>query len=303
MLAKSLEKNDLIGIVAPASGEDAGFIKEKMDKFRDLGFNIIVGEHVYSNTGYFAGEAVNRADDLMKMFKNKEVKAIICLRGGYGCINILPYLNYDLIGKNPKILCGYSDITLLLNYITKKTKLITFHSPMVNSNFEDVKTLDSFKHTIMKGNKPYSISIDQMNYLNSNKNITGILAGGNLSMLCSSIGTPYEVDFQNKILLMEDINEPPYAIDRMLTQLLLSGKLHKCKGFILGHFTGCQLNDYTRSYRFIDIINRILTPLKKPIIVNFPFGHDYPNITLPIGTKVTLDFKNNFIHFLDKVVF
>lgn len=301
MLAKALKNNDLIGIVSPAFCEDIKVIDDKIDTFKKLGFNLLLGKHLYSRSGYFAGEAIDRASDLMSMFENKDIKAIICFRGGYGSINILPYLNYSVIKKNPKILCGYSDLTTLINYINRKTGLVTFHGPMVNSDFNDDQTLESLKFTLMQGYSPYNIPFGGSVCYNE-ANTTGILAGGNLSTICSTLGTPYEINFNNKILLIEEVNEFPYSLDRMLSQLLYSRKLSKCKGFILGHFTNCTVEDYSKSYTVDDIIKNILVPLNKPIITGFSFGHDYPNLTLPIGAKIKLNFTSKYIEILNNVV-
>lgn len=301
MLAKALKNNDLIGIVSPAFCEDIKVIDDKIDTFMKLGFNLLLGKHLYSRSGYFAGEAIDRASDLMNMFENKDVKAIICFRGGYGSINILPYLNYSVIKKNPKILCGYSDLTTLINYINKKTGLVTFHGPMVNSDFNDEQTLESLKFTLMQGYSPYNIPFGGSLCYNEG-NTTGILAGGNLATICSTLGTPYEINFNNKVLLIEEVNEYPYSLDRMLSQLLYSGKLSKCKGFILGHFTNCTVENYSKSYRVEDIIKNILVPLNKPIITGFSFGHDYPNLTLPIGSKIKLNFTSKYIEIMNNVV-
>ncbi len=301
MLAKALKNNDLIGIVSPAFCEDIKVIDDKIDTFKKLGFNLLLGKHLYSRSGYFAGESIDRASDLMNMFENKDVKAIICFRGGYGSINILPYLNYSVIKKNPKILCGYSDLTTLINYINKKTGLVTFHGPMVNSDFNDEQTLESLKFTLMQGYSPYNIPFGGSVCYNEG-NTTGILAGGNLSTICSTLGTPYEINFNNKVLLIEEVNEYPYSLDRMLSQLLYSGKLSKCKGFILGHFTNCTVENYSKSYTVEDIIKNILVPLNKPIITGFSFGHDYPNLTLPIGSKIKLNFTSKYIEIMNNVV-
>ncbi|WP_238905930.1 LD-carboxypeptidase [Clostridium sp. YIM B02506] len=301
MLAKALKNNDLIGIVSPAFCEDIKVIDDKIDTFKKLGFNLLLGKHLYSRSGYFAGESIDRASDLMNMFENKDVKAIICFRGGYGSINILPYLNYSVIKKNPKILCGYSDLTTLINYINKKTGLVTFHGPMVNSDFNDEQTLESLKFTLMQGYSPYNIPFGGSVCYNEG-NTTGILAGGNLATICSTLGTPYEINFNNKVLLIEEVNEYPYSLDRMLSQLLYSGKLSKCKGFILGHFTNCTVENYSKSYTVEDIIKNILVPLNKPIITGFSFGHDYPNLTLPIGSKIKLNFTSKYIEIMNNVV-
>lgn len=222
----------------------------------------------------------------MEMFKDKEVKAIVAYRGGYGCIRMLPYLDIGVIKKNPKILCGYSDLTVLLNYLSQKTGLITFHGPMINSKISsDEITKNGFLS--MLTDESNLINISTKDFKVENKELfRGILCGGNLTMICSTLGTPYEINTRNKILMIEDVNEENYAIDRCLMQLKLSGKLDSCRAFLIGHFT--PYNPKT-----INTILSILLPYKKTIIYNIPFGHDYPNITLPIGSSILFDKTND----------
>ncbi|GIM30019.1 peptidase S66 [Clostridium polyendosporum] len=304
LLGKKLSFGDTIGIIAPASCDDFDIIEKKIKDFKNLGFKVKIGDHLYDKKGYFAGDDRQRAADLMNMFKDDTVTAIICFRGGYGTMRILPYLDLNIIKKNPKIVCGYSDITILLNYLYKQLGFITFHGPMIKSNFEEENTRESFISALIKGNKGYKIDLNgysQIEMLNPN-NIKGVLVGGNLSLICSSLGTPFEIETKNKILIIEEVNEKIYAIDRMLTQLLMANKLQCCKGFILGYFTPNKEDKTIDNFTITEVIkDRILT-LNKPTILNFPFGHEYPNLTIPIGIEVTFDFTNKKINIPHPVV-
>lgn len=279
---QKLKVGDTIGIVSPASGDSADVINYNISSFKNLGFKIKEGKYLRRKNDYLAASDKERAEDLMEMFKDKEVKAIVAYRGGYGCIRMLPYLDMGVIKKNPKILCGYSDLTVLLNYLSQKTGLITFHGPMINSKISsDEITKNSFLSLLT--DESNLINISTRDFKVENKELfRGILCGGNLTMICSTLGTPYEINTRNKILMIEDVNEENYAIDRYLMQLKLSGKLDSCRAFLIGYFT--PYNPKT-----INTILSILLPYKKPIIYNIPFGHDYPNITLPIGSSILFD--------------
>lgn len=301
---KRLTLGSTIGVVCPASPEDSHLIDEKISEFENLGYKIKKGTHIYDRYGYLAGLDEDRAKDFQDIYCDGEVDAVISFRGGYGTMRMMPYLNYKKILSNYKIFCGYSDLTILLNYLSNKYNMITFHSPMISSDFTYEDTLNSFLLTLMEGYKPYTIENPKGFTLESNTDISalGTLAGGNLSLICASLGTPYEMDFKDKILFIEEVDESPYAIDRMLTQLSLSGKLNECKGFILGQFTGCSLENYTRSLTLNQVLEEKLFTLNKPILFNFMSGHDNPKLTLPIGAKIHLDCKNKMINVLQKVV-
>lgn len=297
MIGHRLVQGDTIGIITPASGEKTNSMDKNIEQLQQLGFKIKEGKYLRKCSEYLAGDDKERAYDLLEMFNDKNIKGIICYRGGYGSIRMMQYLDWKIIKKNPKIFCGYSDITILLNNITSITNLITFHSPMVNSNFSNELTREYFLNMLMNPCSTFDINLKNFPQIKiyNKKNIKGKLCGGNLSMICSSIGTPYEINTKNKILLIEDINEENYSIDRMLMQLLLSNKLNTCSGFILGHFT--PSNENTEK-----IILDILKPLNKPIVIGFPSGHDYPNIILPIGAKTFLDIDNNTISFYENLI-
>lgn len=292
-----------IGIVAPASPSDSKFIDEKILAFENLGFNIKKGKHIYKNHGYLAGNDKERAEDLMNMFTDHSVDAIVCFRGGYGSIRLMSYLDTKVIRNNPKPFCGYSDITLLLNYISSKCNFTTFHSPMVNSNFEDSMTKDNFINVLKDSNKDFFYDLKKIGNIkvSNDKNFNGRLVGGNLSMICSTIGTPYDINFKNSIILIEEINENPYVIDRLLSQMISANKFKDCNGIILGHFTDCTLSDYSKSFTLEEIITQKLLPLNIPIIHNFPCGHNYPNITVPIGCTLCYDSKHSVLAICENI--
>lgn len=289
-----LKIGDTIGIFAPAGFYDKDLMLSHIDKFKNLGFNIKLGSHLFDTYKYLAGTDQNRAYDFMELLQDSEVKALMAFRGGYGCIRMLPHISLDVIVENPKIICGFSDLTVLLNYISQKTNLITYHGPMINSDLTDIMTRNSFLNCLC-GN--YSTLPLKFHYMPTTiynpANVNGTLVGGNLSLICSSLSTPYEINTDNSILLLEDVNESPYKIDRLLSQLLLSSKLDNCNGFIIGYvnYTDSDSNDMNSEIK--DIIEELLVPLGKPIILGYPFGHSYPNLCLPLGANITLDIDNN----------
>lgn len=286
-----LNKKSTLAIIAPASCSSKDSIDTYINKFKELGFNIVIGNHLYDKYGYLAGNDKDRAKELIDMFEDDSIDGIICYRGGYGSIRTLPYININSIKKHPKFFCGYSDITILLNYFARNG-LITFHGPMIKSNFSDILTLSYFKRMMFNPSKGMIYDLSNCTKYN-NDYFTGKLLGGNLSMICSSIGTPYEINLDKSILLLEEVNESPYVIDRLLTQLILSHKLNKCKAILIGHMTGCSLDNYEESFTTLEVIKKRLIPLGIPIIYGVPFGHSYPNLIFPIGSKATYDKNTN----------
>ncbi|MBX4267715.1 S66 peptidase family protein [Clostridium estertheticum] len=304
MIGKRLRFGDTIGLISPASPENIEAIKKAILFLNNIGFNVIEGKHLYDRWGYLAGRDKDRASDIMEMFENKAVDMILCVRGGYGSSRLLPYLDYDIIKKNPKIFAGFSDITVFLNTFYEKCGLTTFHSPMGTSNLEDVVTFKSFMFTFMEGYKPYTIkNPDEFKTSCINPGIAkGNLIGGNLGLICNSLGTPYEIDMKDKILFIEEVNEAPYRVDRILTQFLLSNKLKQCKGIILGQFKDCDLPHYERSLTLEEVLEDRLYNLDIPMFSGFCSGHDYPKLTIPIGARVRMDAELGIINVLDAVV-
>ncbi len=303
LIGNRLKKGDTIGLVSPASAEKSEKIKEKIEVLKRLGFNVKEGKHIYDKWGYLAGTDVDRASDIMDMFSDKSVDMILCTRGGYGSMRLLPLIDFNIIKENPKIFAGFSDITTLLNNIYSRCHIVTFHSPMCTSTFDDF-TLKSFLDTLTCGHIPFTIKNPEnipTQYFNG-EYAAGTLIGGNLSLISSLLGTSYALNTENKILFIEDVGEEPYKIDRMLTQLTLSGDLQKCSGFILGQFTNCKLPHYEQSLTLTEVLQDRVLSLKKPTLVNFQSGHSYPRITLPIGSSVEVNFKKGEIHVLESVV-
>ena len=293
----TLNSSPTIGIIAPASPENREYIDKKIKTFTNLGFNIKKGRYIYDNIGYLAGKDKDRAEDLNLMFKDKTVNAIVCLRGGYGSIRMAPYIDLELIKKNPKPFFGYSDVTLLLNYISNKCKFPTFHAPMITSNFNDYPTKEYFLNIIKNTSKKLiynlkEISNNSFSIWNKN-NFSGDIVGGNLSIICSTIGTPYEINFKNNILLVEDVNENLYSVDRMLSQLISCGKLQQLSAILVGYFTNYNKENYLINIR--NIFKEKLEFLNIPIIYGINIGHEHPNISIPIGCKFFYDSKYNLL--------
>lgn len=289
-----LQRGDTIGLVTLGSPLDANIINTRVQYLRNMGFNIVFGKNVYSYDGIAAASVQQRADDLMNMFRDPNVKMILATRGGTGVQTILPYLNFEVIRQNPKIISGYSDITVLLNSLYQFSNLITFHSLMLidfrletpaynfNQFFEAISTLNSPR---VIQNPP---NLTQRGLVPGN--VTGPIVGGNMTSLVNALGTPYEINTKGKILFLEETHSPTTMIFRYLTQLLMSGKLQDCLGIIMGECTNCLVS-YGTTYD--DLINSLLVPLRKPLIVNLTTGHGFYKAAIPIGANVNLNATDN----------
>ena len=301
---KRLKLGDTIGVVAPGSPTTQEKVEEAYNKLVEMGFKVIMGESCYSKYGYLAGIDKLRAEDLNNMFRNKEVNGIICLRGGYGTQRILDLLDYNLIKNNPKVFVGYSDITALHIAINQLSNLVTFHGPMAASDLiGDISefSMDSLYNSILYEEFNPSIKNPSEELITINGGVAeGQLIGGNLSLIASTIGTPYEIDTKGKILFIEEIGEEPYRIDRMLTQLRLSNKLQEAEGIILGNFNNCIPEDPDMSLTLEEVIDNLIRPLNKPTLFNLQAGHCEPVITIPLGVKVRLDANRKQLTILEK---
>jgi muramoyltetrapeptide carboxypeptidase len=293
LIGKTINSSSTIGIIAPSSYELKNKINDNINKFISIGFNVKLGNYIYDEHNLFAGTDSNRAKDITDMFLDPDIDGIVCLRGGYGAIRTLPYIDTHVLLNNPKFFCGFSDITILLNYFSS-LGLITFHGPMLNSKLTDTVTVNSFIDVSSYSKDQYTYDLNKytgISYMNPNS-FSGKLIGGNLSVMCSALGTPYEIDTTDSILLIEDVNQDPYTIDRMITQLIFSGTLNKCNGIIVGYLSNDPFYNTSTSKTILEntIVNA-LNSLKIPIIIGFPFGHNYPNLTLPLGCNA--DFIND----------
>jgi muramoyltetrapeptide carboxypeptidase len=301
LIPDRLNYGDTIGIVAPASAPpDPKNIERSAAVLERLGFKTKLAPNVRRRWGFLAGSDRDRAADLMRMFTDRKVKAIICVRGGYGASRILPLLDYRAIRANPKIFVGYSDITSLHCALLVKSNLVSFHGPMLNSDFvkKDMPdfTLQSFLKTLMQPSAPGSIcdgyKKKTVNILRRGT-VSGPLVGGNITLLCAALATPYQPPFRKGILFFEDLDEVPYRFDRMLTQLLNAGLLQQVAGIAIGINAGCKdpkakgAKEYRQTLE--DVFRERLLPLRVPIVTGLPFGHIPLNATLPVGLPVTLD--------------
>ncbi|MEK7708087.1 MAG: LD-carboxypeptidase [Verrucomicrobiota bacterium] len=324
-----LQPGDTLGIVAPASAPpDPKNLDRGVAALEKLGFKVKLAPHVRKRHGFLAGSDRNRADDLMRMFTDREVNAILCVRGGYGTTRLLPLLDYRAIRAHAKIFVGYSDITALHCALLTKANLISFHGPMLNSDFahKDMPdfTLQSFLRTLcltpaMEGRTRHSVRavaredfelrrarsdaphLTSISHGYHRKTVQilrrglaqGQIFGGNLTLLCSIIATPWQLPFKNRILFFEDQGEEPYRFDRMLTYLLNCGLLQQVAGIAIGINKGCEDHKAkkTKEYRqtLEDVFRERLLPLKVPVVLGLPFGHVPHNATLPIGAQAVLD--------------
>lgn len=302
LLPKGLKRGDTIALTAPAG---AIFNSQQISKIEKrlvgLGYKVIKGKTLTQQDGFLAGNDAFRLNELHSLFKDKTVKAIVAMRGGWGCARLLDKLDYELIKANPKIVMGYSDITSLLIAIQQKTGLITYHGPVGYSSWKEFSTLNVFK-TLVKG-KPF-IMENPLSHQDDLKTIThgkanGQLIGGNLTVITSLIGTNHEPIWRNTILFLEETGEEPYRIDRMLWQLKQAQVFEHINGLVIGAFTKCHAEFPEKSYTLTEVFNQHFKNSKFPVYKGAVIGHIVPKFTLPIGVKVEMDADNFTIRTLE----
>ncbi|GAA4715900.1 S66 peptidase family protein [Brevibacillus fulvus] len=298
-----LRPGDTIGIVTLGSPLDAATINQRLETLVGMGFQVVLGEYVYAQTGMVAGTDQQRASDLMNMFENPDVKMILPTRGGVGVAGIIPHLDFRVIRRNPKIVTGYSDITVLLNVLYQYGNLITLQSLML-IDFQQatpVYNFEQFFSAVTTTTAPRVIEnppgMAQISRVPGN--VIGPIVGGNLTSFVDTLGTPFEIDTRGKILLIEETHEPTNSVYRMLNQLRLAGKFADCLGIIMGECTNCPIS-YNTSYE--DLINGFMVPLGKPLMTNVATAHGYYKAAIPIGAVAQLDTINNRLTVLDPIV-
>lgn len=291
---KAWRAGDTIGIIATSSPVDQELLPKAIAEVEALGYRVKVGETCkQSYGGYLAGTPEQRADGLNAMFADDEVDGILCLRGGYGAPQILPLLDYDCIAQNPKLFVGYSDITALHTVFGQNANLATLHGPMAASDLA---------HGLDDWSKSYLIrALSEPEPLGELINppgeeivcmvegcASGPVVGGNLTLVAALMGTPYQLDTRGKLLFLEEIDEEPYRVDRMLTQMALGGLFEDCAGVILGTWTNCEPKK-REGFSVWDVVQNIVVPYQKPTIWNIQIGHGAVNMALPFGVEATLD--------------
>jgi muramoyltetrapeptide carboxypeptidase len=291
---KRLYPGDTIGVIAPASPGNPELAAAGIKWLEEQGFQVQLGKTAEQTLGYLSGSDIARAADINSMFASPDIDGIICLRGGYGTMRLLNLLDYTLIRTHPKVFVGYSDITALHISIGQRTGLVTFHGPMVASDMgKDLPdyTRDYFSRAITTPGPLGSITNPPCSppplFIVPGV-ARGHLTGGNLSLIAATIGTPYEIDTRGKILCLEEVGEAPYRIDRMLTQLLLAGKLQSSAGIVFDVCADCNVDD-PPSFTVEEVLRDRLGGLSKPVLYNLHFGHTRDKATLPFGVMAVLE--------------
>jgi muramoyltetrapeptide carboxypeptidase len=298
-----LKAGDTIALTAPAGAifnEDS--IEKATKSFESQGFRVKHGGTLSQKFGYLAGTDAVRAAEIGDLFADKDVKAIVAMRGGWGCARIVNLIDYDKVISNPKIISGFSDITTLLHAIHVKTGIITFHGPVGNSTLDGF-TMENFLRIVKDGEALNMVQpvADPLTVISEGK-VTGKLFGGNLSVLCSMIATGYLPDFTNSILFLEETEEEPYQVDRYLTQLELTGIIGRAGGIVFGKCTKCDAEEPEKSFFVEDILQEKFNNLYIPVVSNFSFGHTKDKFTFPIGGMATFDTVSSSVQLIHPCV-
>jgi muramoyltetrapeptide carboxypeptidase len=305
LLPPSLRRGATIGIVAPASPPKiAEHLEAGLAWLRGQGYRIRRGASLDQRDGYLSGNDETRAADINAMFADASVDAIICSRGGYGSGRILSHIDYAGIQKHPKVLVGYSDITALMMAIQRMTGLVTFAGPMVASDF--AQGMDAYTEaalfamiTRIRAQRRLAIPAGEMHAL-GNGSAVGRLLGGNMAVLMTLLGTPYEPEWTGSILFLEDVGENVYKIDRMFSHLKNAGVLSRIRGLLLGSFTG--IPDDVPNRELDDVVREYTLPVAIPVLSGIPFGHQARKLTLPMGAKIGMDAARKRVTVLEPVL-
>ena len=292
---KPLRRGDTIGLVgiSGALHEPETRFEKMLEAIDALGYKVIVADSCREEYGYLSGTDASRAKGLNQMFRDDRVDAVVCMRGGYGVTRILDRVDFDVIRANPKLLLGYSDITALHTAIHEKVGMVTIHGPMPDRAWME---FDDFSRRSMlraltsteplgtlynpEGTAPKCVVPGRCE---------GRLVGGNLSLIAALCGTPYQLNPEGKVLLLEDVGEYVYRLDSMFTQLRLAGMFERCAGVVLGGFTNCT-EEYERyALHLEDVIRDIIVPAGKPVLANLSIGHTPVKITVPLGVNCAVD--------------
>lgn len=290
---------DRAALAAPASPVSPDALDIAVRSLKAIGLDPVVMPGCRENRGYLSGTDEQRANDINDAFRSDDIKGIFCIRGGYGSMRILRLLDYEMISKHPKVFAGFSDITAMHTALNEICRFVTFHAPMPAADYQtfDSFTLDSLKKHIFRTpvcsplHGPPGIPI---NILNPGK-ACGQITGGSLSIMTALLGTPFEPDTRGRLVFLEDVGEPLYKIDRMLTSLVLAGKFENCAGIVLGSFEDCPPDcGIAHEQSALDELFRdILMPCGIPVISNLRFGHTYPQVTFASGAAALLDTESS----------
>ncbi len=310
---RRLQPGDLVGIIAPGGHTSDGALAKAVANVESLGLRVRLGNNVNYVYGNYGGTVAQRLEDLHGMFLDPEIKAVWAIRGGSGCISLLEHIDYQLIRAHPKILIGYSDITALHLALLRHAGLVTFHGPVASSTFSEY-SVTQLQNVLMTPHDSYTIpmsadnaqkALEQPNYAIRTVHdgiATGRLIGGNLSLVAALAGTPYAADFHDAILYLEEVNEEPYRVDRMMTQLQLSQGFRHAAAVMLGIFENCEATDGESALTLDETVDQHLLPLTRPAVAGYSFGHIRNQFTIPVGLRARLDTAAQTLTLLEQAV-
>lgn len=317
IVPRALYPGDTVAIISPASPPAQEKIERAIARLEEQGFRVKVYGDLYRRWGYLAGDDETRAEELMQAVADPEVAAVFPSRGGTGITRLLDVLDYTVFRRHPKIIAGFSDITALHSAIQQQAGLVTFHAPHPNDGlgmldgFTELSARTFWRAVLGENYKDrkqvgYELPLSEEERLRvrtfSGGKAQGRLVGGNLALVCSVLGTAYEFDMTGCILLLEDIGEQPYRVDRFLSQLRLTGKLDLLAGIILGQFTDCEPAEGKASLTLDEIFDHYFGNLGIPIVRDFPIGHTSDNATVPLGVEVELEADEKRLTILENPV-
>jgi muramoyltetrapeptide carboxypeptidase len=305
---KRLQAESNIAIIAPAGPPPLGRLLKGLKFLQEHGFRTRVFPQVRRRMGYLAGEDKARAAAIMEAFSDKSIDGIFAARGGYGCLRLLPHLNFDTIRRNPKVFVGYSDLTVLLLSIYKECGFVTFHGPMPAVEFGRRLRDYTVRHFFGAIEEPDPIgpirkpARYRWGKINSGR-ARGIIIGGNLSLMARMVGSGFLPSFKNRIVFLEDTEEEPYRLDAYLAQLFMSTDITKASGFIIGEMTRTEARyGHIKGWSAERVIKDYFSRLKQPVITGFPCGHGREKITIPIGVRAQIDADKKTVEILESGV-
>jgi muramoyltetrapeptide carboxypeptidase len=289
-----LVPGNTIGIVAPSGQiQDRQLFESGVTVLREMGFQVRFPQSLWPGFGYLADSDAKRADEFNRTWANPDVKALLAVRGGYGCLRILDRINLQQVRQTPKLLIGFSDITILHSFLQQETGLISLHGPVLTSLAGSSRPALERFHQCLLGKWQDAITWKKIEILHGGKPRQGILTGGNLSSIISLLGTAFAPFWNNKIVFLEDTNEPLYRIDRMLTQLSYAGMFKDIEGLIVGDFSISNHQEPLEKIRHHQHIWKrtleLTADIDIPVWGGFPAGHCSDNLTLPIGALAIID--------------
>lgn len=299
-----LKPGDTVRVIAASSPFEEDSFRRGVAVLESLKLKVRFRKNIFSKhttLPYLAGGDVRRYQELVEALRDDETKAIFFARGGYGAARLIPFLeNEKFANLNPKIIAGMSDVTALHLYFQKRFRWMMFYAPVVGGNMgqlQNTESVLSLQNHLMQNQKLGSVTLRELQVIKQGS-ATGPIVGGCLTLVVGSLGTPYEIKTDGRILFLEDVGEKPYQVDRLLTQLKLAGRFQKCRGVVFGSLAGSThpAEDYVKTIR------DVLDDFSGPVVMRFPAGHMAHSVTLPLGVKIALDTKSKAINFLESAL-